>query len=101
MWGITVCFSISYGEIVTLTATAALGWSFSSWSGDLAGSANPATLTIVGSQVVTATFQHDRQIFLPLVTRDLRALSAVTSTYLISSDVAQPAVDAASSRPRR
>jgi uncharacterized repeat protein (TIGR02543 family) len=90
-----------YGDVVTLTATAALGWSFSSWSGDLVGSANPATLTITGNQVVTATFRQDRQVFLPLVTRNLNALSAATSTYLVSSDATQPAVNAASSRPRR
>jgi hypothetical protein len=32
------------GTVVTLTATAASGWQFSGWSGDLTGSNNPATI---------------------------------------------------------
>ena len=46
-----------YGDVVTLTATPATGWSFSGWSGGLTGSANPATITIDGNKVVTATFE--------------------------------------------
>jgi len=45
-----------YGEVVTVTATPALGWAFSGWSGDLLGVTNPATVTIAGNSVVTATF---------------------------------------------
>jgi len=41
---------------VTLTATPATGWAFSGWSGDLSGSANPATITIDANKIVTATF---------------------------------------------
>jgi uncharacterized repeat protein (TIGR02543 family) len=47
------------GDVVTLTATAAEGWSFGGWSGDLSGSANPITATMTGSRVVTATFTQD------------------------------------------
>ncbi|UCF12670.1 MAG: DUF2341 domain-containing protein, partial [Thermoplasmatales archaeon] len=36
----------TYGTIVTLTANADPGWSFSSWSGDLTGSTNPDTITM-------------------------------------------------------
>jgi hypothetical protein len=32
-----------YGDVVTLTATADPGWTFTGWSGDLSGSANPET----------------------------------------------------------
>jgi len=46
----------SWGTVVALTATAAPGWSFSSWSGDLSGSANPDNITIDGNKTVTATF---------------------------------------------
>jgi uncharacterized repeat protein (TIGR02543 family) len=45
-----------YGDVVTLTATADPGWTFAGWSGDLSGSANPATITITGDASVTATF---------------------------------------------
>jgi hypothetical protein len=48
-----------YGDVVSLTATPSAGWSFSSWSGDLTGSANPATLTITGNMSVTATFTQN------------------------------------------
>jgi len=44
------------GTQVTLTATPATGWSFSGWSGDLSGSANPASLTMDGNKTVTAIF---------------------------------------------
>lgn len=47
------------GDEVTLTATADTHWHFDSWSGDLVGSTNPATLTITGDNVVTATFTQD------------------------------------------
>jgi uncharacterized repeat protein (TIGR02543 family) len=59
-----------YGDVVTLTATADDGWKFSDWSGALSGSNNPATLTITGNEVVTATFTESPlspRIFLPFV----------------------------------
>ena len=45
-----------YGDVVELTAGPDLGWSFDHWSGDLIGSANPATLTITGDSTVVAHF---------------------------------------------
>jgi uncharacterized repeat protein (TIGR02543 family) len=44
------------GSTVTLTATPAVGWSFAGWSGDLSGSASPATLTMDADKAVLATF---------------------------------------------
>ena len=44
------------GTEVQLTATAATGWEFSDWSGDLSGSGNPATITMDADINVTATF---------------------------------------------
>ena len=80
-----------YGEVVTLTATADIGWSFSGWSGDLTGSANPATLTMTESQVVTATFTvsapEDYQIFLPLVWKGfVYAPDLVVDSLVATSD---------------
>jgi uncharacterized repeat protein (TIGR02543 family) len=44
------------GTNVTLTATAASGYQFSGWSGDLTGSTNPATITMGTNKNVTANF---------------------------------------------
>ena len=48
-----------YGDVIELTATADLGWSFESWSGDLTGSVNPETITMDSNKTVTATFTQD------------------------------------------
>ena len=44
------------GAQVSLQATPLPGYTFSGWSGDLAGSQNPATITMDASHVVTASF---------------------------------------------
>jgi len=44
------------GTVVTLTATAAAGFQFTGWSGDLSGAANPTTITMDANKNVTATF---------------------------------------------
>jgi len=49
----------SCGQVVTLTAMGDPGWTFDSWSGDLTGNTNPATLIMTGSRVITATFTQD------------------------------------------
>ncbi|MFU8861695.1 MAG: InlB B-repeat-containing protein, partial [Cyclonatronaceae bacterium] len=46
------------GEEVTLTATAALGWRFTGWQGDLSGNTNPATLVMNSDKSVTANFRR-------------------------------------------
>jgi uncharacterized repeat protein (TIGR02543 family) len=51
--------SYHYGDEVELTATADPGWTFDHWSGDLAGSDNPATITMDGDKTVTAHFTQD------------------------------------------
>jgi regulation of enolase protein 1 (concanavalin A-like superfamily) len=45
--------------VVSLTAVPAAGWSFGGWSGAVSGTANPASLTMNGPAVVTATFTAD------------------------------------------
>jgi hypothetical protein len=47
---------VNIGDVVLLTAVPDEGWSFSTWSGNLTGSTNPATLTITSNMIVTATF---------------------------------------------
>jgi uncharacterized repeat protein (TIGR02543 family) len=44
------------GTVVTLTAVPNAGYVFNNWSGDLAGSANPTTLTMTTNSSVTANF---------------------------------------------
>lgn len=44
------------GTVVQLTATAATGWTFAGWSGDLTGTTNPVSLTMDANRSVTATF---------------------------------------------
>jgi uncharacterized repeat protein (TIGR02543 family) len=44
------------GTVVTLTSTPATGYTFTGWSGDLTGHANPAALTMSGNKTVTASF---------------------------------------------
>jgi uncharacterized repeat protein (TIGR02543 family) len=44
------------GQVVELTATPNPGYAFTGWSGDLAGTANPANITMDANKTVTATF---------------------------------------------
>jgi len=46
----------NYGQTVSVLATPSSGYTFSSWSGDLSGSANPASLLMYGPKGVTANF---------------------------------------------
>jgi uncharacterized repeat protein (TIGR02543 family) len=48
------------GSDVTLTAAAPAGWEFSGWSGDLSGTANPATVTMDSDKTITAIFTEQR-----------------------------------------
>jgi uncharacterized repeat protein (TIGR02543 family) len=57
-----------YGDVVQLTASPRLGWSFLNWSGNLIGSINPSMLVIVGNMSVTATFTGQDQYFLTVTT---------------------------------
>ena len=45
------------GTVVTLTANADPGWTFSHWSDDLSGSNNPETINMTGDKNVTAHFE--------------------------------------------
>ncbi|MDA0243450.1 MAG: hypothetical protein OT477_08545 [Chloroflexi bacterium] len=45
-----------YGTVVTLTATADLGSTFTDWSGDVVSTTNPVTVTMDSDKFITATF---------------------------------------------
>lgn len=64
------------GTVVTLTATPDVGWVFQGWSGDLTGSASPATLTMTLDRAVRATF-----VPLPLYTLTITKSGAGTVTH--------------------
>ncbi|UCH63888.1 MAG: T9SS type A sorting domain-containing protein, partial [Fidelibacterota bacterium] len=50
--------SYDTNTVVILTATAALGYEFSSWSGDFVSTENPDTFAVDSNMVVTATFNE-------------------------------------------
>jgi len=51
------------GTNVILTATPAIGYSFSSWSGDATGSKNPLTVTMTSTKNITANFTSNATNF--------------------------------------
>lgn len=48
--------SYNQGDVVVLTATPAVGYSFDSWSGDASGAGNPLSVTMNANKVITANF---------------------------------------------
>jgi uncharacterized repeat protein (TIGR02543 family) len=51
-----VAASYASGTVLTLTATPAAGYTFTNWSGNVTGTANPQTIAMDGNKTVTATF---------------------------------------------
>ncbi len=47
------------GTGIAVTATAASGWTFSSWFGDLSGNTSPTTITMNSNKDITAVFTQD------------------------------------------
>jgi len=48
-----------FGEIISLTASADPGWSFSGWSGDATGTTNPLTISILDDTSIIANFTQN------------------------------------------
>ncbi len=49
----------SYGDTVTLTASAGAGWTLSNWSDGASGTDNPVSITILGDTTITANFTQN------------------------------------------
>jgi hypothetical protein len=74
--------SYTYGEIVSVSATADSGYAFSSWGGDLSGTTNPQTFTISKNMSISATFSPiTYTITLTQSTGGTIAVSPSKSTY--------------------
>ena len=65
-------------QVVQLTATPVPGYTLSSWSGDLIGATNPASITMSGSKAVTANFTQN-QYTLSITIAPSSAVGSVTS----------------------
>ena len=74
--------SYTYGQTITLTATADPGWAFTDWSGDVTGSSNPITFTITNDTMITATFtQESYSLLVNIIGEGDVALSPDQSSY--------------------
>jgi uncharacterized repeat protein (TIGR02543 family) len=86
-----------YGDVVTLTATADVGWGFVDWSGGLSTSDNPTNLIMTGNTVVTATFTVSEldpcQVFLPLIAHQKSRMSALSTTNSPASPIGRIVTD--------
>jgi uncharacterized repeat protein (TIGR02543 family) len=49
----------AYGQVVQLTATPYPGWSFTNWTGNATGTANPVSVTMNGNKAVTANYTQN------------------------------------------
>jgi hypothetical protein len=56
----------SPGDIVSITATPAVGWEFAGWSGDLTGMVNPSLIVMDSDKTINVTFEetgdHDVEV---------------------------------------
>ena len=71
-----------YGTVVSLTAVPDAGYHFTSWSGDLAGSINPESLTMDSDKAVTSGFSIDTYV----ITATAGANGTITPSGAITVD---------------
>ncbi len=79
--------SYLYGTVVTATATANNGATFSGWQGAATGSSNPVTLTITSNQALTATFTANPSYTLTVNVVGGGVVTPTTSSYLAGTTV--------------
>jgi hypothetical protein len=80
------------GEVITLTATAAAGWVFAGWSGNLSGSETPATLVIDGNTTITARFGIALTDLLTPSANGIVKLTPERSVYAVGEQVLLEAI---------
>jgi uncharacterized repeat protein (TIGR02543 family) len=79
--------SYSAGTIVTLTAVADTGYTFSGWSGDLTGTVNPAQISVTSNLTITALFTA-KNTELPTDPESLTTINGIiTSDTTWNSDI--------------
>jgi uncharacterized repeat protein (TIGR02543 family) len=59
------------GTVVTVTAVANTGYSFTHWNGDIGGTDNPHVVTMNGPINVEAYFRENFDVYLPLIMRNI------------------------------
>jgi uncharacterized repeat protein (TIGR02543 family) len=78
----------THGTSVQLTASAAPGWAFAGWSGDLSGMTNPDSITMDGNKTVTATFtQYQYTLTVSIVGSGSVAKAPDQATYTHGTSV--------------
>ncbi len=78
------------GTTITVTAIPETGWLFDHWEGDLAGTANSATITMDANKYAVAVFAEQGQVATPV-------LSVATNTHFIDKldvEISCPTPDA-------
>ena len=70
------------GSTVVCTATPEYGWTFSGWSGDLTGTANPALVNMTSNKTITATFTR-----MLATIESCDSIGATKDTFHVMADV--------------
>jgi len=68
----------AFGSTVQLTASPAIGYTFSGWSGDASGSANPLTVTMNSNKNITADYAIDNATYIEIGSASALSGSSIT-----------------------
>jgi hypothetical protein len=82
----------AYQDVIELTAVPAEGWSFTEWTGDLASTDNPTTITLESNATVTAVFTQDTYT-LTMYTVGNGTVTPGNQTYLSGTEVTLEAIN--------
>ncbi len=77
----------NHGASVVLTPTAEVGYTFTGWSGDATGNANPLTVTMDANKAITALFTENPPVGPGLVDLGTASDFAVLTKTGISTDI--------------
>lgn len=68
------------GSVITITAVPNSGYVFDYWSGDLAGSTNPATITMTANKSITAHFKFEQNNYITMPSGDMNVIRIMQDT---------------------